>query len=378
MLTPVFEKVKSSVVMVECIARKFLDTFNIDYYVDVSVAGAPTPWGRLMERNWIDVMKDTFQPLLGTGKATVKKGCPALFCRGVLQGSVPSWDPSAKGWTSDTIVKRLSGNKFKVVPDECGQSQCGESRGKQSVAMNTQAVPKKFVASNFLRSWRAGADPSRPGKIPVGAGTNQWNPVSTSAHGMRPLPYTADPNFVVMNGTCKGNNEDFMYGPLNLTFARYAVATNTKMFLEKSSHFKQESDGGGIMKMERVCDFTFTLDNHICRPAACEGDRTKRTLRGIQAEELKWQTCADGSKSKQDCCDPANVAVARMTSSSQDTITPGRQKPGHNCRAWYLSTLPYVQSLVSGLIAQYTGQLQMRCHRDKAIGKCDPPARGPG
>ena len=189
----------------------------------------------------------------------------------------------------------------------------------------------------------------------------KWAP-QTTVDGMTPLPFNKKPNFVVSNGTCKGNNEDLMYGPFNITVVRYAYSS------ARDVRYKTPVSNGITAIMDRVCEFTFVIDNHICRPDSCEPDRTKfGSSKGIATEELKSQRCTL-DKTKYDCCNPANLAVSRMTAAYQD---PAKQKDGHDCRAWYTTGLPVVQSFVGLVVASMTSLKQRTCHSDAAVKRCN-------
>ena len=137
-----------------------------------------------------------------------------------------------------------------------------------------------------------------------------------------------------------------MYGPLTLKMGR----------------IQNYMDLDGL-KRKRVCSFSFTIDNHICRPERCEVKFGKQdTLRDMKKRgEKNWANC------EVDCCDPSSLAVHRVTSSFQN---PEEQEEGHNFQAWYLSSLPIVQEATGVVSAMYVSKLQAKCHTDKMKKYC--------
>jgi len=160
-----------------------------------------------------------------------------------------------------------------------------------------------------------------------------------------------DPNFEVKSGKCKGNNEINMYGPFNITVSRWTGA--------------RASGAGGTTDDTRlkVCEFTFSLDNHYCRPEKCSLKYTPDMNKQARLDEF----ARTQSMCKLDCCDNPMQRVSRISKSSFD---PTIQIAGHNCRAWYLQVLPIIQAVSSLETGTYIGAQQSQCHADSAMDAC--------
>jgi len=170
----------------------------------------------------------------------------------------------------------------------------------------------------------------------------------SSIAGVREPEYREHPNFQVLNGTCQGNNEDYMYGPLNVTFVKWEVPSRSS---------------GVPVYPKRRCDFTFVIDSHICRPKTCDVSGKDDSGFGTGKSGMpSWIKCYEDY----DCCDPRNNFVSRTTSSFQD---PASQREAEHCRDWYLAALPYVQAVLSGFVAVFTNQKQQLPHCRRKLAK---------